>query len=291
MEDRNGNPFRLKEDKEFRFILYEGEAIKGNLPGSIPETIEEWQVLLQQHNRNYSVETIQVKAGTSRSDTIRIQSMDWVHGEKYTIAELVEQNEFELKNINGMEENSYTFIYDRNLSETITFVNQCKEWGIELFKTDEEEKTFLKDAVFALYSPNEAEQTDSHFASEKELQIIEQIEKEGQVWYLYDVKTTDSDGKIEWEQLKEEKYYLLEIKAPDGYKLPEEGMIVYSRNAENGMTSLKVQNERGQILPQTGGTGKEMFIAVGAALVILSGMMHHDKSKIYKKENRYEKNK
>jgi len=277
LKDKEGNPYFEKEDMEFRFLIYEGTELTKET-ADIPLTEEEkWIAFLEENNINYGLQSIVVKEGTSKAGPIPMDSIKWIQGQTYTIMELGTGSEYQVKEVNGREEQYNTFTYDRNQSIIHKFVNERMDWSLDLLKTDEEKHQNLKGAVFALYSLSRKEEKSESDFKEQGIAAVDSLEWGGQTWYLYDVKETDAKGRIHWEELKEDKYYLLEIKAPDGYELPEEGQVVYRKNAENGNLSLHIVNERGVILPRTGGRGTEMFIAVGTALIMTACIMRHDK--------------
>ena len=100
-----------------------------------------------------------------------------------------------------------------------------------------------------------------------------------------DTIKTDSNGKLAFVGLKEGTYKLVETKAPDGYnKLTEPIEIVISANynedgtldtwtasikdtASPSGSSIEVQNNKGTLLPGTGGMGTIAFTVVGVAAI------------------------
>lgn len=105
-----------------------------------------------------------------------------------------------------------------------------------------------------------------------------------------DVKT-DAQGKLQFVGLKEGTYKLVETKAPDGYNvLKDPVIVVISANynpdgtllnwkadvqggsALDGTHVIQVSNNKGALLPETGGMGTIAFTVVGA-LAIIGGVV------------------
>ena len=102
------------------------------------------------------------------------------------------------------------------------------------------------------------------------------------------VTDTDSgsnadDFMIAFVGLKEGSYKLVETKAPDGYNLVANGTAielnvsnstgVINKSGHNvAAFTLTIENGKGSILPETGGTGTIIFIVVGAVAVIGAGL-------------------
>ena len=89
-------------------------------------------------------------------------------------------------------------------------------------------------------------------------------------------------GRIDVEGLKAGTYYLKETKAPDGYNLlkkpvtitiDSEGKIYVDGSGEVNNGDVRVQNNSGTLLPNTGGVGTTMIYLVGAVLVLGSGVV------------------
>lgn len=104
--------------------------------------------------------------------------------------------------------------------------------------------------------------------------------------------TSDSDGLFKIAGLDAGAYYLKETKAPAGYNLVEEpiefvieaelsndklvltkltiavGSIVEDGDCDTGVVSMTVKNNKGPVLPETGGIGTTLFYAVGGLLVV-----------------------
>lgn len=94
--------------------------------------------------------------------------------------------------------------------------------------------------------------------------------------------TSLDNGRIDIEGLKAGTYYLKETKAPDGYNLlkkpvtitiDSEGKIYVDGSGEVNNGDVRVQNNSGTLLPNTGGTGTTMIYLIGGALVLGSGVV------------------
>lgn len=126
------------------------------------------------------------------------------------------------------------------------------------------------------------------------------------------VQTTEADGTISFEKMDEGTYYLVETKAPNGYTLlanpikveiiaekdkegnatgkftlqingkeVTEGTNVYiSHKVEDtGLSYVAVENHKGFNIPMTGGMGIALFLAVGAAGIVVISVLLVKKNK------------
>lgn len=99
-------------------------------------------------------------------------------------------------------------------------------------------------------------------------------------------------GRIDVEGLKAGTYYLKETKAPDGYNLlkkpvtitiDSEGKIYVDGSGEVNNGDVRVQNNSGTLLPNTGGVGTTMIYLIGGVLVLGSGVVLATKRRVKNK--------
>ena len=112
--------------------------------------------------------------------------------------------------------------------------------------------------------------------------------------------TTDANGLITFEGLGAGTYYITELKTKSGYNLLTAPITVtitaapsatgcswtVSTNAafEDDMVKLTVENNKGSVLPITGGIGTTIFYGLGGVLVLGSGVALVTKKRMKKDE-------
>ena len=141
------------------------------------------------------------------------------------------------------------------------------EGKFEILKQDAEDKSIhLAGAVFEIYKAATDADTNSKiiWCNGKRLAVVP-VTVGGSALVL----TTGEDGRAVSPNLDCGTYFVLETKAPDGYKLPEEAVsVTVVSNALTSHVVLEVANERGAIMPETGGIGTTIFLVVGGILAV-----------------------
>lgn len=282
--DHRGAAKVTDTEQTFRFLVCAEDA------SAISWTTEdELKTALADHT--FVEFSVTVPAGASRSEPVMLPenvegSWQWTRGQIYTVVELPTSDDYEFRSFGVVAKNAYTFTYDPAQDLIIPCTNTGLIWGIDLTKAEQAESaastdTPLPGAEFALYSPEVADKMADIPAG-----AAETIEQDGTTWYLHSVKTSDAGGKIAWENLKRESYYLVELKAPDGYKLPSSNRRLLSRADESqGKLAVTVYNHpAGYKLPDAGGTGTTVYTAGGLLLIAAAALLLYRK-KVRRKED------
>ncbi len=79
--------------------------------------------------------------------------------------------------------------------------------------------------------------------------------------------TTNDQGIATSPELPLGLYFLLETKAPEGYRFSEEVIPVYA-SAEGSVENIKVPNNTVPTLPETGGVGTTLFYTIGGLMML-----------------------
>jgi len=276
--DSNGEPVNAPKDSSFSFLAYEGAALENSY-----DTAEALIEALIADGRDYKQFDLTVEAGETTSGSVFLSDWNWKEGQQYTIVELPCDNSYAFHSFYGSRTAAYTFTYDPTETLTILCKNTFQQWKLSLTKVDGDsqgdDRQPLPGAVFALYSPNEKDQQE--IPDEFSSLIIESVIEQGdQTWYLANVAASDEDGKLDFGDLMRDNYYLLEVKAPDGYNLNDPaGQIVYRDGAEQGIYTLTVANFAGYKLPESGGTGTTMIYIGGLLAMTLACFLLYRKNK------------
>lgn len=167
-------------------------------------------------------------------------------------------------------------------------------FDIDIVKVDQNDNTKqLNGAEFVLYHEDaQGKKEYYHYTADKEtkwvtlandeLETVTEAVKAGNI-----TSKMTADGKTSFTGLKAGTYYLLEIKAPDGYSLPTAPVKVvitaaYDANGAidkdhsnvqvkaNGHLYIeeKITNKPGPVLPSTGGIGTTIFYVLGGILTV-----------------------
>ena len=157
-------------------------------------------------------------------------------------------------------------------SNTITSTTTTYTYAFDLIKTNESNE-ILEDATFKLYDANG-----------NQIYVVLVDEDNG----IYRVTTTANDvlircGHVTINGLDSGSYQLEEITPPKGYNklATRKSFTINKTNLENseinGTTyvsgGVQVQNNKGNLLPETGGMGTILFITIGSILSIVFGIL------------------
>lgn len=88
------------------------------------------------------------------------------------------------------------------------------------------------------------------------------------------VLTTDENGSAVSPELSCGTYFLVESESPAGYNLPAEAFrVTVNSSVMTATTTVEIPNQRGNILPETGGMGTDVFFYAGSLLMLTSGII------------------
>lgn len=158
--------------------------------------------------------------------------------------------------------------------------SQTETWtyGIPVFKYTGD-NTPLAGAKFILSTKNNSDKDDA-------IKFTDYGDR-----YRYTATGTNAElvssekGLINIEGLKQGTYYLKEIEAPKGYNLLKSSIEIVVREdgkilvGGNIVDRVEVKNNKGSLLPSTGGMGTTLIYVVGSILVLASGMVLFSKRK------------
>lgn len=197
-------------------------------------------------------------------------------------------------------ENTATLKYGNN-PNVITSTAHVGVLSIPVFKT-KTDNTALPGAEFSLYTTLNDANNDTNPIKFKQDDVSNETYRkalDGETTTVNKI-TTNNTGKFSFYGLKEGKYYLKEIKAPEGYNKLKDPIEVtvskkaedatnqingyllyytYGKNSGNGATEVQVINETGSLLPSTGGAGTTLIYLIGGALVLGSGIVLANKKR------------
>ncbi len=152
-------------------------------------------------------------------------------------------------------------------------------YSFDLVKTDANNK-LLAGAGFKLY-------TDEECTDAKEVKLVKidvntyRVAKTGEEGVAI---ITNANNPITVQGLENGKYYLKETTTPDGYNPLTEAREIEIDGAnittdmegivwENEDGGVHIVNNSGSMLPETGGMGTTLFIAIGSIVVLITGVV------------------
>jgi hypothetical protein len=290
----DGSDYAAQQNETFRFLIYEGNKL--DIPQKAAE--DKIQKILQDAGRKFTIADVTVPYGESVSPTVSLdeqlkrfevsgsgwsqtsEDWTWKDSQKYTLYELPQSGGgYSFDSINEDHPNNYTFTYHSHESQLLEVENIRKSWDIQVIKTNETKKAYLPDAVFGIYSRNAADAISSHefYKKLEELDITAKssLTVNNETWYLMDIAATNSYGGISWEHLLRDQYYIMELKAPKGYALPENtGQFVSATESGEGIQDVSVINTTDYTLPSSGGVGKGIYTWSGVLLILGSILLY-----------------
>ena len=144
----------------------------------------------------------------------------------------------------------------------------------EILKYDQNDKSkVLEGAEFAVYrAATLADETTEIITSGGvQYAVVPVMNGEAQL-----TLTTDDKGYAISPELPCGTYFLVETKAPSGYNSLEEAVMVTVSStgaATTTVTEVRIANESGNILPETGGIGTTIFYVLGGLLAVGAGVL------------------
>lgn len=167
--------------------------------------------------------------------------------------------------------------------ESVPDVTHGYTFDFDITKTDGVDGSALAGAVFQLQKKGEGTPIKLIVkqAGDETQPAIVRPAKADEMGQAVDTITTPKSGKITFEGLDAIAYQLVETEAPDGYnklKDPVDVTIVANYNQDGVLqrwtvngggndVAVNIQNNKGTLLPETGGMGTILFTLVGAAAI------------------------
>ena len=187
---------------------------------------------------------------------------------------------------NGNENEVYLSCGEKSEWETEKQYTSTFTWEIDISKIDGETKEKLAGAEFQLVLKKtvDGEEVESFVKFEETAEgsnIYKVVATDAAENDEGTVITTDATGEFNIEGLDEGKYYLRETKAPEGDNMLADAVTIsiesqyveadrtasYTVDGETPAT-IEVENNTGELLPETGGIGTTIFYVVGGLLML-----------------------
>lgn len=136
---------------------------------------------------------------------------------------------------------------------------------------DGDETAVLDGAEFHVFRPAEAGDTDTRIitVNGRDLAVVQIMDGDEPLTLV-----SGEDGKAVSPELACGIYYVVEVKAPRGYKLLSEPVCVTVQpDTVTDAETYYIPNSRGPLLPETGGMGTKLLLVIGSAAVIGAGVL------------------
>lgn len=177
--------------------------------------------------------------------------------------------------------NSVNFTFDATSDIPVVYTGAAN-----LLKVDANDNTQkLEGAVFEVYRPAKEDEVDADYAitidgiSGKVVKVSF-FDNASMTGEKVSSVTSDENGKVAIYGLAYGKYYLKEIKAPDGYNLLKSPLnLTINENSHMEANSIKIENVSGTILPETGGFGTTAYTLTGITLMAVSILLMIEKKR------------
>lgn len=148
-----------------------------------------------------------------------------------------------------------------------------------ILKYDEiEESMLLEGAQFQVYRPATEDDTETTIITCDGIEYaVVPVTLDGTPLVL----TTGEDGVATSPELTCGTYFIVEIKAPAGYNLREDAIsVTVTSGVVEEAKNIQISNQRGNLLPETGGVGTTWFWTIGGLMVIVTVVLLIAKKRI-----------